>query len=354
MIKASKILFINIFLFSIFFLIIELIFGYWFDKDNLGPYFREHRMKKVSYSINYESKKYDFIYKRNYYGFRGEEIDPKDIKAVFLGGSTADERYKPENQTITGYLNEFLRKKNSSLKIINAGIEGQSTRGHLFNLNYWFPRLPNFKPEIIIFYIGINDQFISTKKESEITHDGMVFNNDAKQRFYENLRSRSIFYDLVRKIKHKYYSSDKKKLFYDFDHSIKEYQKSKMFKNLNFLSYDEYIKINNKKKISEKYINTSNFFLERVDKLYNETKKFGSTPIFINQLDARGYNNKALVSLNISLINHCLEKKYLCIDMASKLKGKKDFWWDGVHTTPKGSKAIAEIIGPQLISFFEN
>ena len=40
--------------------------------------------------------------------------------------------------------------------------------------------------------------------------------------------------------------------------------------------------------------------------------------------------------------------------MASKLKGKKDFWWDGVHTTPKGSKAIAEIIGPQLISFFEN
>ena len=127
-----------------------------------------------------------------------------------------------------------------------------------------------------------------------------------------------------------------------------------MFKNLNFLSYDEYIKINNKKKISEKYINTSNFFLERVDKLYNETKKFGSTPIFINQLDARGYNNKALVSLNISLINHCLEKKYLCIDMASKLKGKKDFWWDGVHTTPKGSKAIAEIIGPQLISFFEN
>ena len=57
MIKASKILFINIFLFSIFFLIIELIFGYWFDKDNLGPYLREHRMKKVSYSINYESKK---------------------------------------------------------------------------------------------------------------------------------------------------------------------------------------------------------------------------------------------------------------------------------------------------------
>ena len=54
---------------------------------------------------------------------------------------------------------------------------------------------------------------LSQQKESEITHDGMVFNNDAKQRFYENLRSRSIFYDLVRKIKHKHYSSDKKNFF---------------------------------------------------------------------------------------------------------------------------------------------
>ena len=54
-----------------------------------------------------------------------------------------------------------------------------------------------------------------------------------------------------------------------------------MFKNLNFLSYDEYIKINNKKKISEKYINTSNFFLERVDKLYNETKNLDLFPFLL-------------------------------------------------------------------------
>ena len=50
--KIFKILSFNIliFLFSIGF--IELIFGYWFDPNNLGPYMREHRMKKIFTQLN--------------------------------------------------------------------------------------------------------------------------------------------------------------------------------------------------------------------------------------------------------------------------------------------------------------
>ena len=33
-------------------------------------------MKKVEYSLNYNNKTYNHTYKRNYHGFRGEEIDP--------------------------------------------------------------------------------------------------------------------------------------------------------------------------------------------------------------------------------------------------------------------------------------
>ena len=72
-------------------------------------------------------------------------------------------------------------------------------------------------------------------------------------------------------------------------------------------------------------------------------------PIFINQLTAKGFNNPALVALNLSLINHCKIKEYECIDLASQLDGKFDFWWDGIHTTPKGSQEIANIIAPELI-----
>ena len=66
-----------------------------------------------------------------------------------------------------------------------------------------------------------------------------------------------------------------------------------------------------------------------------------------------GNNNKALFILNYSLIEHCNKKKYSCIDLARKLKGEKEYWWDGVHTTPTGSLAIADIIYPGLIKFIK-
>ena len=36
-----------------------------------------------------------------------------------------------------------------------------------------------------------------------------------------------------------------------------------------------------------------------------------------------------------------------------KLIEKKDYWWDGIHTTPKGSKVVANIIYTDLLKFLE-
>ena len=60
-----------------------------------------------------------------------------------------------------------------------------------------------------------------------------------------------------------------------------------------------------------------------------------------------------LITLNIFLIDHCNKRKYNCIDLARDLEGKNDYWWDGVHTTPKGSEAIANLIAPKLIEIFK-
>ena len=101
-------------------LVVEIFFGYWFSKDNLGPYMREHRLKKNPIILTYKDVKYDFIYKRNYFGFRGEEVDPSLIEAVIIGGSAIDERYKPDEFTITENLNTLLKNKGYNFKIINA------------------------------------------------------------------------------------------------------------------------------------------------------------------------------------------------------------------------------------------
>tara|TARA_Y100000816_G_C26028074_1_gene538040 strand:+ start:82 stop:1137 length:1056 start_codon:yes stop_codon:yes gene_type:complete len=349
MIKYFKIYFYNLLFFLLALITIELFFGYWFDKDNFGPYLREHRMKKVEYSLQYDGQIFDHTYKRNYHGFRGEEINPKNINAIIIGGSTTDERYKPEEQTITEYLNKKIKQKRINLKIINAGIEGQTTLGHIFNFEVWFPKLKEFQPNYIIFYIGINDFLTPVENLGNLkTRDGHIVNPSFKEKIMDNLKSRSIFYDLLRKTKHKYYSSDKPRVVYDFDHS-----RTKLFwgKKFKFLSYSEALKLYDIDELIFKNKEKIDYYLKNVDILYEESKKLGAKPIFINQLDSEGHYKKELFSLNYALIDHCKKKKYNCIDLAKKLIGKKEYWWDGMHTTAKGSSVIADLIFPELYEF---
>ena len=85
--------------------------------------------------------------------------------------------------------------------------------------------------------------------------------------------------------------------------------------------------------------------------IYDLTKKIGAKPIFINQPALKHENSEILFLLNYILIEHCNKKNYQCINLAKEIKATEDFWWDRVHTTPKGSKAIADAIFPKLINF---
>jgi len=352
--KFIKIFSINVLLILFFIFFVEIFFGYWFDKDNFGPYMREHRMKKNLYTIKIDEKTHNFTYKRNYFGFRGEDVKPEDIKIILIGGSTADERYKPEKFTISGYLNASLKNNNFDLKIINAGIEGQSTRGHIINFKHWFPKLKNFSPKYIIFYVGINDALLNLSDDIIIKSmsdgsDGWVKNPNKIESFSDNFKSSSIFYDHLRKAKHKFYlGNEQKRLIYDLDYTLGEKISGSKFQ---YLSYNQKLKLydlNKLQKIHEKKIK---YYLSNIDKLSNYTKSLGAIPIFINQEMAEASNSKELFIMNLSLIDHCKNKSYNCIDLAKNLVGVPQYFWDGVHTTPSGSEKIADIIFPRLIKF---
>ena len=352
--KLSKIVVYNclVLFFSIFF--IEIIFGGWFKKDNLGGYFREHRMKKVPYSVNYAGKIYDYIYLRNYNGFIGEEINLDDIHSVFIGGSTADERWKPRNLSILEQINNNFKDDSINIKITNAGIEGQTTVGYIANFKYWFPRLKNFKPKNFIFYTGINDLMRDDFKTYNYS-DGFAKLIDPNPRsfFLDGLKSKSFFYDKTRKIKHKYYTRDKK-IFMDLDKMMKNYPNSnysrKMFKDkyYDYLIFNKAEEQKNMKELLEKEKEFIDFYLKNIDILANYSKKFSANPIFINQVSAYGAHIPRHLILNYALKKHCIEKKYDCIDLASKFEGKLEYWYDGIHTTPLGSKVIADEIYPFL------
>ena len=57
-------------------------------------------LKKISYSVKFKKNTYDFIYKKNSLGFRGEEVEPDKIKIIMMGGSTVNQRFTPQNLTV--------------------------------------------------------------------------------------------------------------------------------------------------------------------------------------------------------------------------------------------------------------
>ena len=344
--KFSRGLIINIFFIFIFILFIELIFGYWFDKDNLGPYMREHRMKnhEITWSYNDETIKYN--YRRNYHGFRGIDVELSKIKAIIIGGSLIDERYKPHKYTVTGFINNTLKDNKVKIELINGSILAQSTVGIIYGLENWIMKLKKLKPKYLLFYVGFNDLLIPEDiKIKSISSDGHILNPDPKERFFDNIKSRSIIYDSLRIIKYKHLPK-KKLIKYDGNPS------SKYKENFNFIKYETAKKIYNIELLNYKYKKKIKQYLERIDLINELSKNKKSEAVFITNVVSFGHT-ELLYILNYSLITHCKIKKYKCIDAAKKIKGDINFWYDGIHFTKDGSKYTAGIIAEELLKILD-
>ena len=101
-----KIFILNFSLLFILIIILELIFGNWLKDINWGNTFRSERLKEILYQVKFDDKNYKFTYKKNSIGFRGNEVDPKNLEVILIGGSTANERFTPLELTITGQINQ--------------------------------------------------------------------------------------------------------------------------------------------------------------------------------------------------------------------------------------------------------
>ena len=346
--SSTKIILTNFLVFLIIITIMEIFFGHWFSEHSFGPYMREHRLKKNHIVLSYNDIQYDFYYKRNYHGFRGEEIDPAQIEAVMIGGSTTDERYKPIEFSIAENLNVLLKKSGYNFKIINAGIEGQSTYGHIHNFKHWFPKLKNFSPKLYIFYIGLNDYSFEPDQDEysndNYEADGNLMNAEPFEVFFDTLKSNSFFYDKLRILKQKYYSTSK---------TVKYNHDSEKLKDLEYINYKQALELHDVKKLKLKYQKVISKYLNRVKILNSYVTKNNSTAIFINQVRAAGNKNEKLFILNYSLIEYCRNTNMHCIDLAAKLNGKFNYWWDTSHTTGLGSRVIAETVIDDLIKIIK-
>ena len=331
-----KTIFYNFLVFFVAIILIEIFFGYWFKDENFGIYMRKERKINWQTTSSFNKEKYDFFYKRNYWGFRGEEFDPKDVKVIFEGGSTGNQRFTPEEFTIVGLINQKLKLLNLDISIFNASTDGKSVNGYINDFNYWFSKIPNFKPEYVIFYIGVNDRDIADPfLDYKISEDKI-------DQIKDFIKNNSIFVDKFKFFKNRYFPRNTSA--YDFNNA-------KLYKDFVYVDYQKATILH--KNLDKKDLEFIDIFRNKLDKLKLIIEKNNFKPIFITQLKFDGLKDKKLFLVNNELKKYSETNNYFLIPLDEILNMQINDFYDTVHTTPQGSQRIADAIFPLLFNFFE-
>ena len=142
----------------------------------MGKTLRMNIIRDRTYDFNV-SKLYDTSqpvvrYSRNQWGLRDDCGAPGGIDILTIGGSTTDQRYIPFESTWQETMEaDLARRLGHPICVSNAGVDGQSTFGHQLAFRNWFPLIPDLKPRLVVFYIGINDADFTMMKPSHFDQD---------------------------------------------------------------------------------------------------------------------------------------------------------------------------------------
>ena len=104
---------------------------------------------------------------------------------------------------------------------------------------------------------------------------------------------------------------------------------------------------------------------KRLEELSRLTNEIGATPIFVTQKTLRWKKDKSSIysidkidhyfnekNISKTIIDFCIKNNIKYIDGFNKLRFIKEDTWDLVHTSPAGSKKIADLIYLETKSIF--
>ena len=156
--KLAKILFYNLTLLILFYVIIEILTGQAIFKKKLKC---SYILCNADYSYKadlFSPNLIEINYVKDAYGFRGRTKPISKIDILTVGGSTTDERYLNLADTWSEQLELNFKGIDKNIDVVNAGIDGQSTFGHVWNFKNWFRKIDEFSVKYILFLIGFNEK----------------------------------------------------------------------------------------------------------------------------------------------------------------------------------------------------
>jgi hypothetical protein len=353
--RIIKILVINTFILVFGIVLIELIFGGWFT-DKRIHLLNVPRNVSVLYNLEglYDDGDSAAIYIRDQYGFRGSYPSPDEIDILTVGGSTTDQRYITEGKTWQDVLAKDFKSKGKTVYVVNAGIDGQTTLGHLKNLEWWFPYVSGLQPKYILYYIGINELFLP-----ELSEYDNLYHENFQPTTWDLIRDQSAIFYLYRTLRGTY-------------EAYKTHIGHKPF-SMGNAPLTEKPLLNNHEVFMDALLMA---YKNRLHYLLNETKEMGATPICVTQVywlykkvDGRimgveMHRNYRDVQINgmdfyymMQLINQvtlsiCREEGGIPIDLAGEIEFADEDFYDSGHNTPLGTAKIGSFLFKKLHSLF--
>lgn len=334
-------------IFFFFIFLLEIFFGNWFKNNNYQNLLIPINKNRIITKLPYKSESPVF-YSTDKNGFRANNYSLNDVKIMVIGGSTTEEKYIDDNLIWTKILDKNLRNFKFN-KVINAGIGGQTSFGHIKMFDIWFSKHENLKPKFVLFYIGINDALYMVenrnndylnlgRKLNESNRDELVYDDKIKSQI-QYIKNNSAIILFFKVIKGNYLSFKYKFNYGLTDIRFEKFSKSKDISN----------NITFNRNIGN--INYLNNYRKNLSTLNELSINLGAVPIFITQsVDTNHWIYEFLNIINEETIKHCQITNTICFDLSNELKIKNFEYFDGIHTNPTASNKIGNYIFDKIIN----
>ena len=345
MLNLSKIIFINITILILGLFTLELFFGSWLKYSNHSNLLIPRQQKNIIDNFPY---KHDSLgmYSRDKYGFRSNSYDLNKINILILGGSTTEEREVDDDKIWTKIFEKNLK---TNKKVLNAGIGGQTSYGHKLMYDMWFKKYSDLNPNFIIIYLGINDALYLVENINKVFMNGRQINSSNRDtlvsirtydRTIQYIKNNSIFHSVYLIIKGNIIS--------------KKYNISYQTKPSFFTPYKGEVPENLQKIDKQLLDKFKNYYYQNLNEIVKQNKTYGAETIFITQpLSNTHWLKNYLKIINLFTLEFCEINKIHCINIENKsLKLSEIFFYDGIHTTPEGSRIIGKFIAKEFNNFY--
>jgi hypothetical protein len=286
---------------------------------------------------------------------------PSDVAVLVVGGSTTDERFVSEGETWTDVLSACLAERGVPTPIANAGVAGQSSRGHILNFDIWFRHVRGLRPAVVLVYLGVNEKVLDGRV---VEDDVRRYTESGRPLWVERLLMKSALYGLITTIRGNLaaWKAGYHALSVAGGDQPQSFRVNRQWRDasaeqvtVGSAEHDHRVGV-----VADQRKSELDAYAHRLRTLAETIRTFGAEPVFATQAGGSYRRVGQTVSGNLKdyfemaafnavTLKTCTQLGLRCLDIGGRLEFGDGDLWDVVHTTPQGSRRVGGMMCDSLL-----